>query len=156
MLFIFKQISYLNILANRFARWLKKQGVSTGCVVAVLLEPGIDFVTSVLAAIKLGASYLPIDSSAPPARIQKIILESRPTCLICSSPLEIKGRATAQHLIKKIHLESIMLSSQNLLQSNTASALYTMYTSGTTGTPKGIVIPHHAIINLMKIENDQH
>ncbi|MCC5792624.1 MAG: amino acid adenylation domain-containing protein [Legionellaceae bacterium] len=151
-----KSLSYasLNASANRLAAWLQKRGIQHGDIVAVLLEPGIDFISMILAIIKTGASYLPIDAAAPPNRQKTILEESRPAALIGSHLLPWLETPTAQFLNKNIHLESIAYSSHNPQVIITPdSAFYTMYTSGTTGRPKGIVVPHQAILNLMKIEN---
>ena len=146
----------LNEKANQFAQWLLKNSVNQSDFVAILLEPNVNFIICILAIIKLGAVYVPLDTMAPKTRLQEITNDSNPKLVITSE--EYKDKLNKMRLsislIKRIHLESISYSKANLNKSvSPQSPLYLMYTSGSTGKPKGIVIPHNAVVNLVKIDN---
>ena len=72
----------LNERANRLARHLISLGAGSGCVVAVGLERGLEYVVSMLACWKVGAAYLPLDQSLPANRMQFMISDSKSSCLI--------------------------------------------------------------------------
>ncbi|CAM4460002.1 MAG: D-alanine--D-alanyl carrier protein ligase [Legionella sp.] len=154
-----KQVSYnsLNGKANQLANCLKKHQVCAGEFVGILLEPGIDFIVSMLAVVKLGAAYLPLDALAPPGRLVEILDDAQPKLVITNEqylPLigEDKGIV---HLIKNLNMESISFSRENLaIPIAPASPLYMMYTSGSTGRPKGVIVPHQAVVNLVSEQND--
>ncbi|MBS0358861.1 MAG: amino acid adenylation domain-containing protein [Proteobacteria bacterium] len=155
-----KNIEYtyatLNEKANQFAHWLVKNSVNQGDFVAILLEPSADFVVCMLAIIKVGAIYLPLDIMAPQARLKEITDDSNPKLIITSEKYktQLKTLRATISFIKHIKNESIHYSKDNLhIAVVPKSPIYLMYTSGSTGKPKGIVIPHDAVVNLGKADN---
>ena len=154
-----RQLTYnsLNEKANQLAHCLKKHQVRAGEFVGVLLEPGIDFIVSVLAVVKLGAAYLPLDALAPQNRLVELLEDAKPKMVITNEQYLslISDDKTTVHLIKNLHMESISFSRENLAIPITADApLYMMYTSGSTGRPKGVIVPHQAVVNLVCEQND--
>ncbi len=144
------EISYseLNHRANRIAAGLAQRGVRTGALVAVRMERGCDLIAVYLGILKTGAAYVPLDLSYPEQRVAFMLKDSRADVLI-----------TQKNLLADIELTQILLSVEDLLNRKEASlptielngeqAAYVMYTSGSTGVPKGIVIPHRAITRLV-------
>lgn len=148
--------SSLNEKANQFAHWLSKKSVNQGDFVAILLEPSADFIICMIAIIKLGAIYVPLDTMAPQTRLKEITNDSTPKLIITSKEYksQLKQTSASISLIKDIHVESIHCSKENPdLTVFPKSPIYLMYTSGSTGKPKGIIIPHDAVVNLAKIDN---
>lgn len=151
------KLSYkvLNEKANQVARYLKKQHVKSGEVVATLLEPGTDFVISILAIIKIGAVYLPLDTLAPEKRLAETLEDARPKIVITSDAY--RERISDPFLVRTvsdIRIESINHAHSNLRsQVFPDSPLYIMYTSGSTGQKKGVIIPHQAVVNLVLVDN---
>jgi amino acid adenylation domain-containing protein len=146
----------LNEKANQFARWLQKNSVNGGDFVGILLEPNTDFIICMIAIIKLGAIYVPLDTMAPHSRLKEITNDSNPKLIItCEKYKALLKKTNANvSLIKHINMESIHQSTDNLNAVIVPkSPIYLMYTSGSTGKPKGIVIPHDAIVNLVKVDN---
>lgn len=133
----------LNELANRFAGYLKAQKqVQPGDVVALLLERSEWMIVSMLAVLKAGAAYLPIDPEYPEERIRFMIEDGN--CRL----------AIDQHLIAGAIQEMASCSPENLPGSGDAGALaYVIYTSGSTGTPKGIAVGQASVINLVNYYN---
>ncbi|MBA4260104.1 MAG: non-ribosomal peptide synthetase/polyketide synthase [Chitinophaga sp.] len=146
----------LNERANQIAHCLRKKSVHPNDFVVLLLEPGTDFILFILAIIKIGAVYVPVDTLAPPERLKDIIDDTKPTLVITNDEglPQIKPIHCKSILARQINLESISYPKENPKIAIPAdSPIYMMYTSGSTGKPKGVIIPHHAVVNLVKIEN---
>lgn len=146
----------LNEKANQFSHWLVKNGVSQGNFVAILLEPSADFIICMLAILKLGAIYVPLDTMAPQKRLKEITNDAQPKLIITSEEYktQLNKTGTPIALIKHIHVESTSYSKANLdIAVKPNWPIYLMYTSGSTGKPKGILIPHEAVVNLVKVDN---
>ena len=147
----------LNEKSNQFAYCLKKNDVKPGEFISVLLEPGIDFVISILAIIKLGAVYLPLDALAPKRRLEEILEDAKPKLVITDKKYRslINENKNELHLVNNLSTESSTYPRENLPISCTPlSPLYMMYTSGSTGKPKGVIVPHRAVVHLVKTQND--
>ncbi|HAU1765486.1 TPA: amino acid adenylation domain-containing protein [Legionella pneumophila] len=146
----------LNNKANQFAQTLHDGGVVQGDFVAILLEPSADFILCILAIIKLGAVYVPLDTLAPKSRLDTIIEDTQPRLIVTDESLKqnIEASNVNYSLIKQLHIESISKSKDNPGASITPEdALYMIYTSGSTGKPKGVLIPHQAVANLAVVVN---
>ena len=137
----------VNEKANQFAHWLLSKNLQKNDFVAILLEPNVDFIILMLAIIKIGAIYVPLDTKSPAIRIENVISDLSPQLLISSEPYQNQFRSTKNTVfLKTIQLESIRFSKDNPQTIiDGSAAIYLMYTSGSTGKPKGILIPHHAV-----------
>ncbi|KTD11896.1 Polyketide synthase module [Legionella gratiana] len=146
----------LNEKANQLAHCLISKKVEKGSFVAILLDPGAEYIIFILAIIKIGAVYLPLDSQAPKTRLKEIISDANPSLIITNDTYQRYLTEANKHvaLTKQLHLESISCSKENLnIFILPESAIYMIYTSGSTGRPKGVIIPHQAVVNLTKVEN---
>lgn len=152
-----KKISYksLNEKSNQIAEYLKTKNVKSGDFVAILLEPNIDFIVCMLAAIKIGAVYLPLDISAPKKRINEILSDAKPGIIITNEKFKsLIHESYSISNIKDIKIECINFSIINQsIKILPSSPVYMMYTSGSTGKPKGVIIPHQAVVNLCYSDN---
>ena len=117
--------------SRRVAAWLQAQGVQTGQVVAVDLPRSLEMVVAWLAVLRAGAAYLPLDEFSPPARRQ-LQLENSGACLVLRELCESEGYQRPQ-------LDPGQLA-------------YLLYTSGTTGKPKGVEIEQRSVVRLV-VEN---
>jgi len=138
------RLSYgeLNGKANQLARYLEARGIGREGRVVVCVEPGFEIVVALLAILKLGAVYVPLDPSYPVARIQIILNDIQPALILTRSELSEKlpfaNRATLELDTAGPQLSA--LSSANLnVRLETAQTAYVYYTSGTTGVPKGVM-----------------
>ena len=104
-----KQLTYnsLNEKANQLARCLKKHKVCAGEFVGILLEPGIDFIVSILAVVKLGAAYLPLDALAPQNRLVELLKYAQPKIVITNEQYLslISEDKTAVRLINNLNMD---------------------------------------------------
>ena len=144
-----KKTSYktLNEKSNQIAEYLKKQGVKPQDFVAILLEPSTDFIINMLAISKIGAAYLPLDILAPKKRLNEIISDAKPKITITSENFKpLLQNSESIRDIKDIKIACINFPKQNPIHEITpSSAIYMMYTSGSTGAPKGVIVPHQFV-----------
>ncbi|RFU82310.1 amino acid adenylation domain-containing protein [Streptomyces triticagri] len=143
----------LNARANRFARHLQSLGAGPGRLVAVAVPRSVDLIVSLLAVLKSGAAYLPLDPEYPQARLTYMLDDAAPVCAVTDRP----GRLPADGdtpLVVLSELEPAVLDAE--LPTNPARPLtpadpaYVIYTSGSTGRPKGVVVSHGAIDNRLR------
>ncbi len=139
----------LNGLANRLARRLRALGVAEGEVAAVCLPRGRAFVAAVLAVLKAGGAYLPLDAGYPAARLAQVLADARPRVLV-TDPVLVAGLplpAGAELLCVPPWPEGE--ESDLGLSLDGSAAAYVIYTSGSTGAPKGVLVEHGGVLNLV-------
>ncbi|WP_256082156.1 amino acid adenylation domain-containing protein, partial [Massilia sp. YIM B04103] len=146
-----EQLSYqeLNQRANRLARHLRRRGVEPGQRVAVQLGRSLELVAAQLAILKCGAAYVPLDPAFPLSRLQWMVQDSAVRWVVAVGALpalELEGLARIDMDAGEIAGED----AANLdLASDAAAAAYVMYTSGSSGQPKGVLVPHRAVSRLV-------
>ena len=154
LLFGTHQLSYreLNSRANRLAHFLQRQGAAAERLVAVCLDRSFDSVVSLLAILKSGAAYLPLDPKFPKNRLSFMLADSEPPLLLSHSSMKETLPVTSGRVIFLDQEEAALSKcpSTNLSVHNSPADLaYLIYTSGSTGTPKGVMIPRSALVNLL-------
>ncbi|MGG1696739.1 non-ribosomal peptide synthetase [Bacillus zhangzhouensis] len=146
----------LNEQANRLARHLQKYGVAHQTVIAILADRTSELIVSLLAVLKAGATYVPIDPDYPESRIQYMLKDSRATHLLIHSTFISQAKTLAfdgTYLFADDQEISLMSSENLLLEAGLHDTAYIMYTSGTTGQPKGIMTTHSNIARVVKNTN---
>jgi len=148
-----EEISYedLNEQANRRRHYLKSLGIERSQIIALKLDRGIEQIVWILAILKAGGCYLPIDPDYPQER-QKYILEDSKAEILITNYADKIGNVTNID-ITKISNQLMEFSSDNLgLDIAPHDAAYVIYTSGSTGKPKGVIIEHGSLANLAKAQ----
>jgi amino acid adenylation domain-containing protein len=141
-------ISYnsLNLEANKLAHHLQKMGVKKGERVAIYLKRSTELITAILAVLKTGATYIPIDTNYSGTRSERILEDANALVLITVSSLSSLPQVKASLPILQLDHIKDALSQEvetNLAIDITPQDLaYIMYTSGSTGVPKGVMISH--------------
>ncbi|EEQ28107.1 polyketide synthase [Microsporum canis CBS 113480] len=143
--------SELNASANVLARGLIKRGLKHGDVVGLAVSRSIDLITVILAVLKLGAAYVPIDPLFPAERINQMVSDASPK-LILLSGTPSKGLASWIDLCMSVdeareHSITDVSNIEAEIQPHDLS--YVIYTSGSTGRPKGVEISHGAAANFL-------
>lgn len=133
----------LNERANQLARHLKAQGVECHDHMALLLSRQYDMLVSLLAILKVGATYVPIDPQYPEERVAYILQSAKPILTI------VETTPTAQQIaLDDIPYAQYMATNLDKCVVPEDPA-YIIYTSGSTGKPKGVVIPHSNVLRLL-------
>ncbi len=136
--------------ANRLAHLLSGQGVGPGVFVALLLERSARAVVAMLAVLKTGAAYLPIDPALPDARIGFLLDDAAPVAAITTAELRARLRARDLRVID-IGDPAVDVQPSSALPAPAPDDIaYLIYTSGTTGTPKGVAVTHHNATQLLE------
>ena len=140
--------------ANRLAHLLAGEGVGPGQRVALLLPRTAEAIVAMLAVLKTGAAYVPIDPAVPAARSEFVLTDAAPIAAITTA--ELRPRLDAHDLL-------IIDVADPAIDTQPSAALpapapddiaYLIYTSGTTGTPKGVAIPHRNVTRLLETLDD--
>ena len=140
----------LDEAANRLAHLLADQGVGPGHCVALLFSRSAEAILAMLAVLKTGAAYLPIDPSLPTPRIDFMLQDAAPIAAITAAGLA--GRLDRSDLLV-IDVEDPRIPTYpctGLPAPASEDIAYLIYTSGTTGVPKGVAITHHNVAQLME------
>ncbi|MBR8744938.1 non-ribosomal peptide synthetase, partial [Nocardiopsis sp. MG754419] len=146
-------VSYgeLNARANRLARHLRGLGVGPGTRVGVLLERGPEFASALLAVLKTGASYVPLDPAFPDDRLATMVTTAGVGPVVTRAGLA--GRGVGAGLLVRVDAEARAVArhgAQDLgLRVPPGAAACVMFTSGSTGVPKGVVAPHRAVVSTL-------
>ncbi len=142
----------LNSRANQLARYLRTRGVGPGVMVGLYIERSMEMVVGLLAIIKAGGIYIPLDPSYPMQRITYMLEDSEAAVLVTQESLIEQLPASGLEVVRvdsdwtEIEHEQ----TDNLTTSSGPEDLsYVIYTSGSTGKPKGVGIPHRALVNFL-------
>lgn len=134
----------LNKKSNQIAHMLMKNGVQLGDYVGIFMKRSIDTVVSMVAILKAGAAYVPIDPDYPENRVQYIIQDSQAKVILMKeTPLTCDGVQTVS-----IYDSETCEATDVKLSIHCDDVAYMIYTSGSTGNPKGTMLAHRGVINL--------
>ncbi len=144
----------LNAKANQWAHCLRARGIGPDRLVGICLERSSSLVVALLATLKAGGAYLPLDPNYPAERLQYMLEDAAPTLVLAQESLRTALPATAAEIIA-VDLQDVGgESTANIpaaeLGQTPEHLLYTIYTSGSTGRPKGTAMPHGAMSNLIE------
>lgn len=141
-----KKLDYkgLNEQANQLAHYLKSIGITKDSLVAVCFEPNVEIIITLIAILKCGAVYVPIEPTYPQARVDMVINDVNPALIITNLKnagffiLKSKNESVFVFENSESILTSFSKENLNLDQDENQTA-YVIYTSGTTGKPKGVM-----------------
>lgn len=143
----------LNRRANRLAHHLRECGVGPDAVVPIFLERSPDLLISLLAVMKAGGAYLPLIPGLPTRRLASMIEASHAAVLITDSSL-LGGLPPHQLRVVCLDQDAAVLARQSEENppplSGPEHLVYVLFTSGSTGQPKGVEIEHRALVNFLR------
>jgi len=143
----------LDIRSNQLANLLREQyGVLPNSFVAIISDPGIELIIGILAILKCGCAYVPIDKDYPQQRIDYIIKDSGVSVVLADYDLFVPDN------IKLVHIDDVGIinaASKDaiLVELSSIAPAYMIYTSGTTGGPKGTIVGHQGPVRLVRNSN---
>jgi amino acid adenylation domain-containing protein len=148
-----QRLSYteLNSRANQLAHYLQTCGVGPGTLVGICLERSLSLVISILGVLKAGAGYVPLDPAYPAERLVFMLRDAQMSYLLTGNTEKLP-----EHQALVINLDSAY---ESIAQQNTTNpgssvtgrdVAYVIYTSGSTGLPKGVVLEHYGLCNMLE------
>ncbi|AVP97160.1 hypothetical protein C7S18_08115 [Ahniella affigens] len=132
---------------GRIACWLRAQGVGPETTVAVHAARSAELMQIVLATLSAGAAFLPIDPAFPNAHVSRILDAARPTLVVSDAADDGRHGSHRAITVDAVVTQAQTFASVEPFAVHGEAAAYVMYTSGSTGLPKGVVIPHRALAN---------
>jgi amino acid adenylation domain-containing protein len=154
-----EQLTYheLNQRANQLAHYLIKLGVKPEDLVGIAIERSLETIISILGILKAGGAYLPLDLASPPTRLAQILEDAQISILLTKQSTLTKLPPQPENRVICIDTEWAEIakydSTNPNLFSQSNNLAYVMYTSGSTGVPKGVCIPHQGVVRLVKATN---
>ncbi|WP_319925450.1 non-ribosomal peptide synthetase [Xenorhabdus littoralis] len=150
----------LNVKANQLASCLQELGVQQGTLVGICMQRSVEMIVGLLGILKAGGAYVPLEPSYPPQRIAYILQDSGISVVLTQKP----HQPIFTHFNGKLvflNAQSTELQSQKALsnpigRSTPDNLCYVLYTSGSTGAPKGCMLPHSAIVNRLRWMQDKY
>jgi amino acid adenylation domain-containing protein len=139
--------------SNQLARVLLKCGLAPNSLVAICFDRSLDLIVSMLAVLKAGAGYLPIDPSYPTERVKMILEDANPSVILTQKEMAptIEWGAAPTICLDRDQATIVSEEATGLITSPSLDSLaYVIYTSGSTGKPKGVMVTHHNVGRLLK------
>lgn len=133
--------------SNKVANLLTHNGVQKGDAVAIIGSRSRQTMLAILGALKVGAIYVPIDKEIPLSRINYILEDADPKVVILNDYINLWGEVYRTILLNEYYDYSEELNNTSI---DGESIAYLLYTSGTTGNPKGVMVKHSSVVNLSR------
>ena len=149
-----KTLTYreLNEKANEVAKLLRDKGVDSKSIVGIKVDRSLEMMVGIMAILKSGAGYLPIDTEAPKDITKYMIKDSKVNILLTKEQFVDDEDNKLEYII--LDVNNIKGSTNNLETINKSDDVaYIIYTSGSTGNPKGVIINHYSAIRVVKDTN---
>src|SRR5450830_454108 len=148
-----QRLSYreLNEQANRLAHTLRKQGVRPDSRVGICVERGTEMVVGLLAILKAGGGYVPLDPAYPVERIAYMLQDSAPAAVLVQSATQdlLAGVSVPLINLDQGTWQDESVRNPEVPGLTSAHLAYLIYTSGSTGLPKGVMIEHRNTVNFL-------
>lgn len=151
----------LNSGANRVARMLIHRGIQADDCAGIMVKPSLDMVVGALGILKAGAAFVPIDPSYPEGRVSYILDDSGAKVLLTQTDITVPAKFNREVMLLDGH-QGVETEDMSAVADGIAPAMetasnnlaYIVYTSGTTGKPKGVMVEHRSLVNLCYWHNE--
>ncbi|WP_156737857.1 AMP-binding protein, partial [Mycobacterium scrofulaceum] len=141
--------------SNRLARLLVEYGAGPGECVGLVAERSAEAVVAILAVLKTGAAYLPIDPGLPATRIEFMLTDAPPIAAVTTAGVRSRLDGSDVAVIDFDDPEMAAQPAGPLPPPAPENVAYIIYTSGTTGVPKGVAVTHHNVTQLLESVHDE-
>lgn len=154
-----EKLSYdqLNCSANQLARYLRSNGIGPEKLVGIFLDRSLCMIQCLLAVMKAGAAYVPLDPTYPKDRLAFMLQDSKVSALLTQEDL-LERLPSSEAKILRVDADRQKILRQettNLNEEFTSNSLaYVIYTSGSTGKPKAVEIEHRNVVNCLEAMKD--
>ena len=144
----------LNQSANKLAHYLRSQGCVSASMIGIYIDRSAQMMIAILAVLKAGGTYVPLDPSYPRARLELMLANADIKYLLSTSELmdkfEVQSDITVIELdneAQNVQAGTCEVENPSRLEGQNQTGLaYIVYTSGSTGQPKGVIVTHHALV----------
>ena len=137
---------HLEERSNRLSAYLRSTGIGPGSVTALMLSPGKEMIVSMLAVMKSGACYLPIDPANPRERVEFLLSDSQARLLLTDESENRFEGETVDVGDDRFYIKT-SVDESGFRHPDPSDPVYMIYTSGTTGRPKGVLLKHENLVN---------
>ncbi|PYI32190.1 hypothetical protein BP00DRAFT_473498 [Aspergillus indologenus CBS 114.80] len=148
----------MSVRVHTIAALLLRNGVSSGWKVGVFQHPTTDWVCCMLAILRIGAVYVPFDPKLSLPRLQQVAQSCKPEAVVFHSATvkDVSELLTGQPGVIRIDIGGAKATNQTTVanQSKPDSAMFILYTSGSTGQPKGVILPHSAFAHKIETSSE--
>jgi len=157
-----ERISYaqLNARANCVARHLRKLGVQHEELVGVCLDRSVEMIVAILATLKAGAAYVPLDAEYPREQLDYMVADTRARVILTQKALAAGALSHLDKVLVALDDPAPVCSREDDIDfpsvAGARSLAYVMYTSGSTGRPKGVMVEQRSVIHLVRDTNYCH
>ncbi|WP_326645851.1 amino acid adenylation domain-containing protein [Streptosporangium sp. NBC_01755] len=155
-----RHLSYadLEARANRLAHRLAELGVGREDLVGICLPRGVDMLVTVLAVVKAGAAYLPLDPDHPAERIDFLVRDAAASVVVTETALaeRVSGRSLYLDDADEIDRIAALPAEAPALRTHPDDLAYVIYTSGSAGRPKGVQVTHANAVRLFTVTEDDY
>jgi amino acid adenylation domain-containing protein len=147
----------LNRESNQLARMLRKKGVGPDKVVGLMMERSFEMIIAILAIMKAGGAYLPVDPEYPDARKKYMLTDSEVDILLINNVIDrsstyIPGDIEVLNISDRRIYDGVHKNPEHITKDSHLA--YVIYTSGSTGKPKGVMLVHRNLVNLMEYHHN--
>ncbi|MEM7028584.1 MAG: amino acid adenylation domain-containing protein, partial [Chloroflexota bacterium] len=144
--------------ANQVAHHLQSMGVKPGSLVGILTERSVDMVIAMIGVLKAGAAYVPMDPAYPTRRLSHMIMDADLNVILTDQMVadvlpSYQGKRV--YIDRDWHIIEKQPTTPTLIAVAPEDVAYVIYTSGSTGLPKGVQIPHRALVNFLHAMQDK-
>ena len=138
--------------ASQLARYLRQRGVERGVPVGIFMERSLDLIVALLAVLKTGAFYIPLDPEYPAARTAFMVEDAKTRVLVTSSALADRAPKGQPSLVTVDRDQDEIARATGSAEGSCSpdDLCYAIYTSGSTGKPKGVEIRHRSVVNFLE------
>jgi amino acid adenylation domain-containing protein len=154
-----ERVSYaeLNRRANQLANYLNARGLRPGTNVGLCLNRSVEMVVGILGILKAGGAYVPLDPENPLERLQCVLEDCQIRVVVTSSDFVCRLPLSSHHPAVLLDADKEKVAAASELNptwpGRSTDLAYVMYTSGSTGIPKGAAVPHRAVVRLVRNTN---
>ncbi|HLP89572.1 MAG TPA: amino acid adenylation domain-containing protein [Nostocaceae cyanobacterium] len=138
--------------ANQLARSLQIADIGYESIVGLYFDASIDYIIAMLAVLKVGAAFLPLDKNYPQARLKFIVEDSRTNLILCVDNPDVGLFSSHVKILPLSEITEVTATTRLYIPVQSQNLAYVIYTSGSTGKPKGVLVTHAGIENLVRCQ----